>query len=267
SHQLVELRKRNITGTQPALKRLEFESDERVFLTFIDKALEKESEEQLQAQASVNESITFATRESLTVTALTFIVALFSGLYISFLISRRVIKLQTAIQRVGTGELETQIETAAKDEIGDLARSFNRMVGDLKGASETLRESEERHRKLFESNPFPMWVYDRKTYVFLAVNDAAIGHYGYSRDEFLAMTLKDIRPEEDVPVLLDHLVSIYSSETPTSIWRHRKKDGTVFDVEITAYGMYFGGRTAALALANDITEKRRLEAESRTISK
>jgi len=267
SHELVELRKRNITGTQPALKRLEFESDESVFLTFIDKALEKESVEQIEAQASVNDSITFATRESLTVTVLTFILALFSGLYISFLISRRVIKLQTAIQRVGTGELETQIETASKDEIGDLSRSFNRMVGDLKGASETLRESEERHRKLFESNPFPMWVYDRKTYVFLAVNDAAIGHYGYSRDEFLAMTLKDIRPEEDVPVLLDHLVSIYSSETPTSIWRHRKKDGTVFDVEITAYGMYFGGRTAALALANDITEKRRLEAESRTISK
>src|SRR5678815_168786 len=84
SHELVALRKRNITGTQSALKRLEFESDESVFLTFIDKALEKESVEQIEAQASVNDSITFATRESLTVTVLTFILALFSGLYISF---------------------------------------------------------------------------------------------------------------------------------------------------------------------------------------
>ena len=266
SHELVELRKRNITGTQPALKRLEFESDESVFLTFIDKALEKESVEQIEAQASVNDSITFATRESLTVTVLTFILALFSGLYISFLISRRVIKLQTAIQRVGTGELETQIETASKDEIGDLSRSFNRMVGDLKGASETLRESEERHRKLFESNPFPMWVYDRETFGFLAVNDAAIMHYGYSRNEFLAMTLKDIRPADDLPILLAHIASANSSENPTSIWRHQKKDGTIFDVEITGYELDFGGRPAELVLANDITEKRRLEAESRTIS-
>ncbi|MFZ0998081.1 MAG: PAS domain-containing protein, partial [Candidatus Sulfotelmatobacter sp.] len=66
-----------------------------------------------------------------------------------------------------------------------------------------LRESEERHRKLFDNNPHPTWVFDRETLRFLAVNDAAVHQYGYSRDEFLAMTLKDIRPPEDVPALVE----------------------------------------------------------------
>ena len=70
-----------------------------------------------------------------------------------------------------------------------------------KHAEALLRESEERHRKLFNNNPHPTWVFDRETLRFLAVNEAAVHKYGYSREEFLAMTLKDIRPPEDVPAL------------------------------------------------------------------
>ena len=68
-----------------------------------------------------------------------------------------------------------------------------------------MQESEERHRKLFDNNPHPTWVYDRDTLRFLAVNAAAVRKYGYSHDEFLAMTIKDIRPAEDVPVLLENV--------------------------------------------------------------
>ena len=67
---------------------------------------------------------------------------------------------------------------------------------------ERLRESEASYRRLFEVNPHPMWVYDLETLRFLAVNDAAVRRYGYSREEFLALTIRDIRPPEDVPALL-----------------------------------------------------------------
>ena len=66
-----------------------------------------------------------------------------------------------------------------------------------------FHETEEGYRLLFESNPHPMWIYDRDTLAFLAVNDAAVHDYGYTRGEFLAMTIKDIRPPEDVPSLLE----------------------------------------------------------------
>jgi hypothetical protein len=124
----------------------------------------------------------------------------------------------------------------------------------------SLAGSEERYRMLFEASPLPMWVYDSKSLQFLAVNDAAIRHYGYTRHEFLAMTIKDIRPAEDVESVL---ASIQRSGGPGSpmpgTWRHRKKDGTIIDVEITAGRLMFEGRPAALVLSHDVTERLRLE--------
>src|SRR4029077_12288347 len=82
---------------------------------------------------------------------------------------------------------------------------LNSGMGERKIAECELRESEERYRTLFESNPNPMWVYDLETLSFLAVNAAAVRHYGYSQGEFLTMTLKDIRPSEEVPRLMEDL--------------------------------------------------------------
>src|SRR3989441_3556713 len=126
-------------------------------------------------------------------------------------------------------------------------------------AEQALRESEERYRLLFESNPQPMWVYDTETLSFLAVNEAASRHYGYSCEEFLAMTLKDIRPIEDVSALLDSVSRRGSGELMPRIRRHLKKDGTIIDVEITSHTLSFFGRQARLVLANDITERKRAE--------
>ena len=115
------------------------------------------------------------------------------------------------------------------------------------------------YRYLFESNPHPMWIYDCETLHFLLVNDAAIEHYGYSRDEFLAMTIKDIRPAEDVPRLLKSTRSRVPTKGKVDVWRHRKKDGQILDVEISAHNFNFRGRAARLCLVNDITERRRSE--------
>jgi PAS domain S-box-containing protein len=122
-----------------------------------------------------------------------------------------------------------------------------------------LRESEEQYRLLFEANPHPMWVYDLETWQFLAVNDAAVAHYGYSLEEFLSMTLKEIRPPDEIAKLNDYLRSKTPDLDRAGIWRHRKKDGTVIDVEITSHRLEFDGRPAELVLANDITERMQAE--------
>ena len=125
---------------------------------------------------------------------------------------------------------------------------------------ESLANSEERYRLLFEANPLPMWVYDAHTLRFLAVNEAAVRHYGYTRQEFLGMTITDIRPREDVDGLLADLQTRGGPGSPVpGTWRHRKKDGTLIDVEITAGKVTFEGRQAALVLSHDVTDRLRLE--------
>jgi PAS domain S-box-containing protein len=130
-------------------------------------------------------------------------------------------------------------------------------------AEQLLRESEERHRKLFDNNPHPTWVFDRETLRFLAVNAAAVRKYGYSSDEFLKMTIKNIRPPEDVPVLLDSVSRVRDGHESIGIWRHRRKDGTDIDVEITSYALSFADRPAEVVVAVDVTERKRDEAEKR----
>ena len=124
---------------------------------------------------------------------------------------------------------------------------------------EKLRESEKRYRLLFESNPLPMWVYDVETLCFLAVNDAAIRHYGYSREEFLALTIKDIRPAQDVPKLIESVSQPQGKFGALGSWRHIKKNGELIDVEITLHELIFDERHAHLVLADDVTERRKAE--------
>jgi PAS domain S-box-containing protein len=121
-------------------------------------------------------------------------------------------------------------------------------------AEQGLRESELRYRTLFEANPHPMWVYDLQTLAFLTVNDAAVAHYGYSREEFLARTIGEIRPAEDVESLLQAVRNEAEVHSPAT-WRHRRKDGTLIDVEISSHSLDYGGRRARMVLAHDVTQR------------
>ncbi|HYM69035.1 MAG TPA: GAF domain-containing protein [bacterium] len=114
-------------------------------------------------------------------------------------------------------------------------------------------------RLLFDHNPLPMWVFDRKTLRFLEVNEAAVAHYGYSREEFLALTIADIRPPEDVPRLRAHVSSRPLGLRRVGEWRHRLKSGEPIDVQITSHTLRFGGRDAVLVVAQDITRQKRAE--------
>ncbi len=127
--------------------------------------------------------------------------------------------------------------------------------------NKVLRESELRYRQLFESNPQPMWVYDAETLRFLAVNDAAVEQYGYARDEFLAMTIKDIRPPQDVKALELNLAKASQTLEQSSPWRHLKKDGTILEVDVNSHDITFDGRRGRLVLATNITERRKIEAQ------
>ena len=128
-----------------------------------------------------------------------------------------------------------------------------------------LEEGEKRYRQVFDANPYPMWVVDAKTLAFLAVNEAAIALYGYSKEEFLGLTAEQIRPEEDI----DDLKKAFEdpSNYRSRIWRHRKKSGQVIAVKITSFNLDFGGRRARLGVIEDLTERMQAEERARQSEK
>ncbi len=182
------------------------------------------------------------------------------------------------LERVGNGNEVSEFETlhARKDSrqiaislsVSPITNSTGVVVGassiarditEKKRSEDALRKSEVQYRLLFDSNPFPMWVFDRKTLRFLAVNQAAIRQYGFSEREFLAMTIADIRPDEDVPYLLRYVAKRSHGLQHPGLWRHRKKSGAIVDVEIVCSHLDFYDIDAMLVSAYDITERKQAE--------
>lgn len=134
-------------------------------------------------------------------------------------------------------------------------------ISERKRAEETLRQSEKNYRLLFENNPLPMWIYDLKDLKFLEVNNTAVINYGYSREEFLNMTLKDIRPKSDIPALLEDIANTHRDFNMAGSWRHKKKNGEIIYVDIFSHTIDFRGKAARLVLSYDITERVRIHDE------
>ena len=153
--------------------------------------------------------------------------------------------------------------SASKRRSEALLREWGQALEDrVHQRTQALEDSERRYRLLFDNNPQPMWVYDPNTLAFLTVNDTAVQSYGYTRDEFLHMTLKDIRSETDIPKLVEATATRpeFQQGGPR---RHRKKNGEIISVEITEHPLTFEERPACLVMATDITERIRLEEQFR----
>jgi PAS domain S-box-containing protein len=166
------------------------------------------------------------------------------------------------IARSSSGEdrwLELSL-SPIKDKLDETVgfRGLARDVTERKQFEEALRDSEERYRLLFESTPQPIWVYNEENLSFVAVNEAATRTYGFTRDEFLSMTIDDLRAQEDIPTLI-----IKSSDPDNLIisspWRHQTKDKRIIYVEMSSHPVVFDGKNSKLVIVNDVTEKKRLD--------
>ncbi|HKR11555.1 MAG TPA: PAS domain S-box protein [Pyrinomonadaceae bacterium] len=138
-------------------------------------------------------------------------------------------------------------------------RGLARDVTERKRFEEALRDSEERYRLLFESTPQPIWVYNEETLHFLAVNEASTRIYGYSRDEFLSMTIDDLRPGEDIPTLMIKSDADADELVISSPWRHQTRDKKIIYVEMSSHPLVFDGKNSRLVIVNDVTERKLLD--------
>ena len=127
--------------------------------------------------------------------------------------------------------------------------------------------ADQHYREWFEDNPLPMWVFDPTTFAFLDVNEAAIRHYGYSRAEFLSMTILDIRPPEDIPSLVSRIRAGFPGRTQKVLTRHHTKDKNLIQVEIYAQQIAWNGVVAEVIQIHDISELTRAEEELRNLSR
>jgi PAS domain S-box-containing protein len=164
--------------------------------------------------------------------------------------------------RTAHDELERRVQ-ARTAELTKANEGLLAEVKERKRAEEAQRQVQTKFRLLFALNPLPVWLYDLESLSFLEVNDAAVNHYGYSRDEFLRMRITDIRPSEDVVVLLEEVRKPHLEEQSSGQWKHRLKSGAIIEVEINSNRMELGGRRVGLVVAQDITERKRTEADLR----
>jgi two-component system, cell cycle sensor histidine kinase and response regulator CckA len=136
--------------------------------------------------------------------------------------------------------------------------------GRLRSRNRALRETEERLHALFEQHPLPMFVWEAESKRFTAVNEAALEHYGYTREELLALTILDIRPQEAIPQVQRLIERLPPGRHTFSGLRHLRKDGTIIVVDVVVHDILWNGRPARLVLANDVTERERAHEELRT---
>jgi PAS domain S-box-containing protein len=186
------------------------------------------------------------------------IIFLIIGTTITILASRRIIRplkrLTDAAIKISAGDYSYKIESTREDELGKLGQAFNMMTIQIRKSQEELEKKADNYRLLFENNPLPMWIISKSTHAILDVNHTAISHYGYSREEFLNLDLKELRLFEGLNNFIE-IMNYTTREKKTGVWKHKKKDGSIIMVDIIADDIIYKEMDARLILANDVTEK------------
>ncbi len=196
------------------------------------------------------------------------LVALIAGLVVHRRITRPIGRLAAAVHGAAAGGgpgSPTQLPAGGPAEVAALADEFTAMMAAVEHELRARRDAEQAalaaqhsYREVFDHNPFPMLVVDSGSLAILEVNDAAVSHYGYSRPEFIALTLPDLRLPEDLPTLRESLDADCGVQRGTPV-RHVRKDGSVIDVVITSHRLTFNGRSACCAVIEDVSEKENTE--------
>jgi PAS domain S-box-containing protein len=138
-------------------------------------------------------------------------------------------------------------------------------TSELEKSMARIQASEHQYRLLFDSNPTSIFTYDDTTLAFISVNAAALQHYGYDKEEFLRLTLRDLALPEDLPVFLNKLAKLAPGARHTGVWRHRTKSGKLSQMEISSHHLL--PQKIFLSLAVDVTERLNLEAQLRQSQK
>lgn len=275
SEQIIAMKEKDIDGEEILEKKEIFEKEEIAFFHSVDNALSHEYEELADAQENVEKTIAQATLSTLLVTFLTFILAIISGLYISRRISNRITKLKKASEDIGRGELETIVEIKTNDEIGALARSFNKMVRDLKesgaerkNSENALRQNEEKYRELIDNANDVIYTLDVSGTKYTSLNKAGERITGYTRAEALHLGIADLVSEEDLERVLDQTAKKLSGEGQTNFELEIiAKDGSLIMLDISSRLIYQDGVVAGIqGIGRDITERKRAEIERQAIT-
>ncbi len=187
-----------------------------------------------------------------------FVVAILVASRLQRFITEPVLNLAQTAQRIALQrDYSVRALKMGDDELGLLTDAFNQMLGQIETQDAAVRDSEGRYRLLFESSPVPMYVFELERQQFLAVNSAAVRHYGYTEEEFLGMTIHELRPTEpEAGAGWEQRPA--DTRVPWNVC-HRKKDGTVIYVELTSHQIEFQGRRSRLVLALDVTDRKKAE--------
>jgi PAS domain S-box-containing protein len=185
-------------------------------------------------------------------------ISLTIALFIQRFVSRPVKGLLRGTERVAAGDLATPLEIASANEIGILARSFDQMTQRLQDSEQELKASEEKYRSLFENDPNPIFVFDRSTFQIIDANIRATEKYGYSKEELLEMSFRDLGDPEDAEKIKSLVVEACISLPKV---RHRKKDGSIMHVDIHSCPRVHLGEDVIIANIADISDSIQAEAQ------
>lgn len=143
-----------------------------------------------------------------------------------------------------------------KRNIDKISTYYQEIIAIRQQSDEQSAQSKHEYISLFNNSPLPMWIFDKETLQFVLVNEAACSHYGFTHEEYLSMTLRDIRPKEDITLLEEMIAtSLKTATSLATIVRHVKKDGGIIQVKVKNCDVIFEGKNLRLATAVDITSE------------
>jgi len=191
-------------------------------------------------------------------TSLILLLSLFGALFISLSFLKNIMEpvrnMVGQTKNVAAGGYNVSV-TAEYAEFEEMADSFNLMTRSIEAREDDLKSSESRYRELFDNNPLPLIIFDAKEMTILDVSQVAVQKYEYARDEFMGMSVLDIEAKEDVSLMRELKVNRFSGCEKVGTIRHRKKDGSIFYVDITSHEIVFKEKNAIMAICNDVTSQ------------